>query len=137
MRLNDCSALKTQSASSCHRLTWFAPYSLNQEASLGQCFSFLNLAFENAEPLDIDLSSFSLRFRELQAIEQPYEDIDAVRRICLSLEADLCYFLKRQAIVKRVEENFALSKKLLSSISIAEAKGAIPPNKKASYNAGF
>jgi len=111
----------------------FEVYSLREETSLDKCLSFIALALENQDSLNLDLGDFSLRFHQLQQIEKPYSDIDAVKRICISLEQDLRSFLQSQGVVQHLEENFSASTSLLSSLRLAEARGTISPSKARSF----
>lgn len=108
----------------------FEEYRLREQLSLSECFSSIENTLEDSKRLDLELDDFILRFGELQAIERPYPDLEAVKRICLSLKEDLENFILRQPIVSNVEESFALSQELFSSLETAKEKGLEIPEKK-------
>jgi hypothetical protein len=104
-------------------------YELYEESSLEGCFSFLESAFKNSEPAGINLEDFLLRYHELTGIEKPYEDVSAVKRVCVSLEAGVTAFIRQQGIISGIEESYSLSSKILPALENAESKGLISPAK--------
>ena len=128
-KLLQCSEMVEEFSKFSLALEDFEAYEIYEETSLGQCFSFLETAFKNGKSSGISLDDFLLRYHALTGIEKPYSDISAVKRICVSLEADMKAFIRQQATVSSTEESFSLSSKMLSALEIAESKGLLTAQK--------
>ncbi len=92
-----------------------------QEESVGECFSRLSEIFESAGTA-IDLSDFSPRYKQLQAIETPYDDSAAVERRCSALLQEVESFLGQNSSVSGIEEDFATASALMQTMRSINAK---------------
>jgi hypothetical protein len=92
-----------------------------QEESVGDCFSQLSEIFENTGTA-IDLSDFSSRYKQLQAIETPYDDSAAVERRCSALLQEVEFFLGQNSSVSSLEEDFATASALMQTMRAINAK---------------
>ena len=107
----------------------FEEYQLLEETELEDCLSFLNKSLESSKSSGISFDDFTLRFLNLKNIEQPYTDIESVKRICTSLETDLREFLQNQSSITKIEEQFSQAKQMLLAIEIAESKDLVSKTK--------
>jgi len=94
----------------------FEAYSFMEQASLQDCFSFLELVFESNGRNGFELDDFYFRFKELKGIEKPYTDLAGVERLCFTLKHDLEAFLERQPLLEGIRQDFSLAGKLFSSL---------------------
>ncbi len=92
-----------------------------QEESVANCFSSLSEIFKNAGTA-IDLSDFSLRYKQLQAIAQPYDDSAAVERRCSALLQEVEFFLGQNSSVRSIEEDFATASALMQTMRAINAR---------------
>ncbi len=107
----------------------FEEYQLLEETELEDCLSFLNKSLESSKASGISFDDFTLRFLNLKNIEQPYTDLEAVKRICTALETDLRIFLQNHVAVKEIEDQFSQAKQMLLALEIAESKNLVSKTK--------
>ncbi len=107
----------------------FKEYQLLEETALEECLSFINKSLESSKASGISFDDFNLRFLQLKNIEQPYSNLEAVKRICTALETDLRTFLQNQPAIIEIESQFFQANQMLSALEIAESKDLVSKTK--------